>query len=97
MSIRLDKQKELPEIPEALKSYLGEGVIEAFRFFDDCVYDEGKGYNTYKLVCGGRAFVLKKYEYPEDRDAEIKHYSLLALCQMNQYCKMFLWIQYQAP
>ena len=78
MSIRLDKQKELPEIPEALKSYLGEGVIEAFRFFDDCVYDEGKGYNTYKLVCGGRAFVLKKYEYPEDRDAEIKQYSLLS-------------------
>ena len=77
MSIKLEKVKEPLDIPEALKSVLGEGEIEAYRFFDDCVYDEGNGYNTYKLVCGNRAFVLKKYGYPEDRDAEVKHYSLL--------------------
>ena len=78
MSIYLEKVKEPLDIPEALKSVLGTGEIEAYRFFDGSVYDEGKCYNTYKLVSGGRAFVLKRYSDPEDRDAEVKHYSLLA-------------------
>lgn len=77
MSIYLEKVKEPLDIPEALKSVLGAGEVEAYRFFDDSVYDEGKGYNTYKLVCSNRAFVLKRYSFPEDRDAEVKHYSLL--------------------
>ena len=78
MSINLEKVRETFEIPEAFKAIIGEGDIEVFRFFDDCVYDEGKGYNTYKLVSGSRSFVLKKYEAPEDRDAEVGHYRLLS-------------------
>ena len=77
MAIRLEKTKEPLELPEALKTILGTDGYEAFRFFDDCVYDEGKGYNTFKLIAGEGAFVLKKYGYPEDLEAEVRQYALL--------------------
>lgn len=77
MGIKLEKVKEPPEIPEALKVVIGQGEYEILRFFDDCVYDEGKGYNTYKIVKDGKAFVLKKYGDAEDLEAEVKQYGLL--------------------
>ncbi len=76
MSIYLEKIREPLDIPESLKAIVGEGS-EASRFMDDSVYDEGKGYNTYKLVSASGAFVLKKYGHPEDLNAEVKHYALL--------------------
>ena len=77
MGVYLEKTNELPEIPGALKAVMGTDGMEAFRFMDDSVYDEGKGYNTYKLVSASGAFVLKKYGHPEDLNAEVKHYALL--------------------
>lgn len=77
MSIRLEKTKEPPEIPGALEAIIGRGGFEAYRFFDDCVYDEGKGYNTYKIVSEKGEFVLKKYAGSEDLEAEVKQYSRL--------------------
>ena len=78
MAIRLEKIKEPLDIPEALVSIVGSDGYEAFRFFDECVYDEGKGYNTYKIVAGDKAYVLKKYGYPEDLEDEVKQYALLS-------------------
>ena len=77
MGIYLEKAKEPLDIPEALKSIIGEG-FEAFRFFDDSVYDDRKGYNTYKIVSVNGAFVLKRYSSGEDLEAEMKQYSLLS-------------------
>ncbi|MBO6061578.1 MAG: aminoglycoside phosphotransferase family protein [Clostridia bacterium] len=78
MSIYLEKVKEPLVISGALKSIIGEGVFEAFRFFDSSVYDEGKGYNTYKIVAEKGAFVMKKYACAEDLETEVKHYRLLS-------------------
>jgi hypothetical protein len=77
MSISLKKPEKPLEIPRAFKDVIGDGEYEIARFFDDCVYDEGKGYNTYKITVNGRSFVLKKYAYPEDLEDEVKQYSLL--------------------
>lgn len=76
MSIYLEKIREPLEIPKALKTVVGEGA-EAYRFMDSSVYDEGKGYNTYKLVSEKGEFVLKKSSCQEDYESEVKHYSLL--------------------
>lgn len=76
MSIYLEKVREPLEIPKAFKAVVGEGA-EAYRFMDSSVYDEGKGYNTYKLVSEKGEFVLKKSSCQEDYESEVKHYSLL--------------------
>ena len=77
MSIYLEKLKEPPELPEALYALIGTDSVEMYRFMDSSVYDEGKGYNTYRLDAGGRSFVLKRYSAPEDLEAEVRQYSLL--------------------
>lgn len=77
MGIILKKPEKPLVIPKAFKDIMGEGEYEISRFFDECVYDEGKGYNTYKITVNGRSFVIKEYSYPEDLEAELKQYSLL--------------------
>ena len=77
MGVTLKKAEEGFELPDEFRAIVG-GEYEALRFFDDCVYDEEKGYNTYKLVTPNGAFVCKKYAYPEDREDEEKQYALLS-------------------
>ncbi len=50
MSIRLDTLNEPLDIPRAFLDITGGSEAEILRFFDDCVYDEGKGYNTYMIL-----------------------------------------------
>lgn len=77
MSIILEKMKELPVIPEAFYAVVGRD-FRAFRFIDTEIDgDEPKVYSTFKLVSGGRAFVLKKSEDEESYNAEVRHYKLL--------------------
>ena len=77
MGITLKKAEEGFELPAEFIAIVGND-FEALRFFDDSVYDEEKGYNTYKIVSGSGAFVFKKYSYPEDRADEEKQYSRLS-------------------
>ena len=77
MSVYLEKVSGPFELPDGADAIIGKDGFVAFRFFDDCVYDQGKGYNTYKIVSESGTFVLKKYGCPEDLEAEVKHYSLL--------------------
>lgn len=77
MSIRLDILNEPLDIPRAFLDITGGSEAEISRFFDDCVYDEGKGYNTYMISSEKGAFVLKRYRYPEDFEAEVRQYERL--------------------
>ena len=77
MSIQLVKCENPLDIPSAFRDIMGAGEYDVFRFHDDCVYDAGKSYNTYKITANGKSFVLKKYEYPEDYESEVRQYSLL--------------------
>lgn len=77
MALLLKKPEKPLDIPNGFKEIIGAGEYEVSRFFDDSVYDDEKGYNTYKITAGGGAFVLKKYEYPEDFEDEVRQYSLL--------------------
>lgn len=78
MSIILRPVQGEFDIPDDLKRIIGTEKPEVLRFFDDAVYDnEDKGYNAFKLLTPDGSFVLKRYERPEDRDAEVKHYRLL--------------------
>lgn len=78
MSIILKNHDEPLEIPKGFVDIIGTEEYEVFRFFDDCVYDDEKGYNTYKIAAGNRAFVLKKYGSAEDLEDEVRQYSLLS-------------------
>lgn len=77
MSIQLVKFENPLYIPSAFGNIMGTGEYDVFRFHDDCVYDADKSYNTYKITANGKSFVLKKYEYPEDYESEVRQYSLL--------------------
>lgn len=76
MSVILKKPEEPFELPKEFASTIGPGY-EALRFYDESVYDEGKGYNTFRLSSPTGDFVLKKYGYHEDRVDEEKQYSFL--------------------
>lgn len=78
MSVYLEKAKELPEIPGALKAIVGADVTEALRFMDSSVYDETKGYSVWKLITKEASFVLKRSEDEEGFNAEVRHYGLLS-------------------
>ena len=77
MSITLRSPDESFALPEAFAPLVGTDDCAVAQFYDDCVYDEGKGYHTFKITTKDRAFVLKQYAEPEDLEAECRQYALL--------------------
>ena len=77
MSITLRSPDESFALPEVFASLVGTDDYNITQFYDDCVYDKGKGYHTFKITTKDRAFVLKQYAEQEDLEAECRQYAFL--------------------
>ena len=77
MSACLERFEDVSALREAVRTILGPGDFEAYRFCDD-VAGEHKVYEVFKIVRSDGTFVLKRFDDPKRSAAEKAIYARLS-------------------
>ncbi len=77
MSIVLKKPERPVVLPKEFVERIGAENYIVTQFYDSCVYNHEKEYNTYKITTPDKSFVFKQYGDEVDYEMEVEHFSLL--------------------